>query len=1139
MSNYLDVTKSVIISSPAGSGKTEKLARRYIALLKSGVDVERILAITFTDKAAAEMKQRILRILKEEDEDLFKRLLEKMSLMRVSTIHSFCGTLLRRFSFEASIDPNYKIEDAIDSSIGWEETLYEILMEAGGGKDGHELLLQTIGERGFRGLEQLKATITNLFEKTPFSLETEIPNLPESPSTSHDHTPLWKRGAEGNFKKGGLVDELKKWPGAKEAIEDYEKLFNEDVFYRLVSAEKYFLTESKMPRKRTPSYLKAIKDYQDWALKMFLYWRDKNIEEFTKRTVRIKEIFNKCFGKYSDKKSLKGILDFSDLEYIAYRLLTENPEWANILYAFDEKTDHILVDEFQDTNNFQWAVIDKLTEEWRSGVGAKREEGIKPTVFLVGDEKQSIYFFRGANVEVFHSARGKLRDWLKDEFYYEEVKENFRSQAAIINFTNHVFSKIMDANENAPPWVTRYSPFELCRADMQSKGKVELILLKDNEGGTAETRQREADIIAKRIQSLVRNFEITDRASSKQRYEPSVSYQRLCKYMDVALLLRKRTHLKRYEEAFRQHGIPFVAVKGIGFYQEPEVAMLRALVYFLSNPKDDYSLYILLKSPLFNIDESTIIKAINPVVSISNLSEEDSLFSKLQNLWSENPPHPNPLPLGEREHNASSPPLMGGDVGEGETAQIKKVVTLLKEWLSQIPYTPVSELIERALIQTKAWEYFYEAQRRANVKKFIRLIEDLEADGKSLLKIRDFLERTVSKTDEPKANVNTEGMDAVRIMTIHASKGLEFPIVFVPGIEEAFVSKTEESLIYEADGKLFLKYVPEPSIRKQDEDFSLHLRKEEEEQKRLLYVAVTRAEEALFLTGQWRENNKSFLGLLKEGLGLQSTEHRPVLSEVEGTQPTDHKQWEIPEKLDGFSILSEEEVKDLYEKAPKPKVPEAIPAPLEFIPLKIEKPPIWKAVTEVVDIRRQHGKDWVILGDIFHRLFESISKGVILEQETKAMAEKLLVPKGVVKGKKERFLSIIEKDISLLKKKGIWQKVILPQEDAYSELPFILEVEHKGNTQDSKLRTTRPSSPKSTNSIVYTGRIDRVIKDNGIYKVYDYKTFPVGEKEIEYLLKGYSFQLGIYKKAVRQLFKAKKVQSFIVFTHVGEIREVV
>jgi ATP-dependent helicase/nuclease subunit A len=151
MENYLNTDKSIIISAPAGSGKTEKLARRYIALLQSGVNVERVLAITFTDKAAAEMKQRILRILKVEDNELFMSLMGNMPLMRVTTIHSFCGTLLRRFSFEASIDPNYRIEDAVDSRMVWEEILYEILMDAGKGERGHEIFFRPSQRKAFEG----------------------------------------------------------------------------------------------------------------------------------------------------------------------------------------------------------------------------------------------------------------------------------------------------------------------------------------------------------------------------------------------------------------------------------------------------------------------------------------------------------------------------------------------------------------------------------------------------------------------------------------------------------------------------------------------------------------------------------------------------------------------------------------------------------------------------------------------------------------------------------------------------------------------------------------------------------------------------------------------------------------------------
>jgi ATP-dependent helicase/nuclease subunit A len=1045
MRNYLDITKSVMISSPAGSGKTEKLARRYISLLQNGVEVERILAITFTDRAAAEMKQRILRILSQEDKELFGQLLEKMSLMRVSTIHSFCGTLLRRFSFETSLDPNYMIEDTIDARIAWDRILYEILMDAGEGKAGNDLLVQALSEKGFKGLDYLKNTINYLFEKTPFSLEAEIPVSSLSLDT--------------------IANELRDWPGAEAYIENYATLFRDDDFSGLAAAEKYFLTGNNMPRKRALSSAKGIMDYQGWSIKMFQYWCEKNREDFRKRAERLKEIFHMCFEKFKDKKSSQGVLDFNDLEYITFRLLTQSAEWSNILYAFDEKTDHILVDEFQDTNNFQWGIIDKLTEEWRSGLGAKREGGSTPTVFLVGDEKQSIYYFRGANVEIFNRTRTKLEEWLKEDFYYEEVTENFRSLSAIVSFTNALFSKIMrtvepgeSVGEDMPLWRTRYSGFNVCRTDTKDTGKVEIILLENDDATSAEIRQREADVIAKRIQGLVDDYRIAERV------ETSGSGSRPCRYMDIALLLRKRTHLKKYEEAFRRSGIPFIAVKGIGFYQEPEVAILRALTYFLSNPYDDYSLYILLKSPFFSVDEGSIVSAVN--------RKGDCFFSKLRDMCN-------------------------------DSKSIHRSVSFLDEWLLEIQQTPLAELIEKALSQTRAWEFFHEAQRRANIKKFIRLVEDLEAEGKSLMKIRDFLERTEERADEPKANVNTEGMDAVRIMTIHGAKGLEFPVVFVPGLDDGFFTRSGDSLIYDRGGHLFFKYAPQSAVRRSDEDFVYHSQKEEEEQKRLFYVAVTRAEQALFLTGQWNDTDNGYLGFLKQGLGL---------NRARGEQG-----WDISVQIDGLSVVSEKEIEAVCRRRSKTETPETPSSPLTFIPVSLEKTPEWKAVTEVMDIKRQHGKDWVQLGDIMHRLFEQVSKGMISEDDVMETAERFIISRGVERELQRKFITVIREEISILEDKGIWRNVILPRKDAFSELPFVLD----------------------SGDVVYTGRIDRIINDRGIFMVYDYKTFPVDEKEIEHLLRGYAPQLGIYRKAVSMLFRPNDVKSFIIFTHRGEIREVV
>jgi ATP-dependent helicase/nuclease subunit A len=1051
MENYLNTDKSIIISAPAGSGKTEKLARRYIALLQSGVNVERVLAITFTDKAAAEMKQRILRILKVEDNELFMSLMGNMPLMRVTTIHSFCGTLLRRFSFEASIDPNYRIEDAVDSRMVWEEILYEILMDAGKGERGHEIFFQTLSEKGFRGLDYLRSTIGYLYQKNPFSLEAStFRNIPPVP--------------------GDVLEELLSWEGVKDVLDHYEDFLKSDNIKNIAAIEKYFLTEKKEPRKKSVPLLKGIADYRDWAQKMYLVWKQKKIRQNAERAVRIREIFGQCLDKYNDRKRAKGILDFSDLEHLAYRMLTEHPEWANILYAFDEKTDHILVDEFQDTNTFQWAIVNSLTEEWRSGLGAKREGGTKPTVFFVGDEKQSVYYFRGANVEIFSRAKDKLQEWLGDEFCYEEIRDNYRSLPAIIDFTNHVFSRIMQTGEKPYPWITTYTTFNAHRSGLPDRGHIELILLDNEADSTAEAREAEAETLAQRIHSLEGNYQITDKQTR---------HQRPCRFMDMSILLRKRTHLKKYEEALKKYNIPYVAVKGIGFYQEPEVAMLRSLIFFLSDPHDDYSLYVLLKSPLFQMEESDILKLLN--------YEGSSLFEKLTAASRDDD---TPDTLFDRPGPTRSRPEEG----------LANAAGTLTTWLSESTFSSIAILIERILVKTKAWMFFHEKQRQANIRKFIRIIEDLETNGKSLIKIRDVLERTADKSDEAKANVNTEGMDAVRIMTIHASKGLEFPIVFAPGMEEPFAVKTGENLIYEKDGLFFYKSEPESSIRKQDEDFLIHQAREEEEQKRLFYVLVTRAEEALFLLGRWSSRDKNFLAFLRQGLGLEKA----------------GAAFSLEADINGLSVLSGEDVNMLYKHAPSRNTEKKAVETVTVFPLSIQKQASWKSVTGTVEIKRRHGQNWVTMGDILHRLFEGVSKGTISENDIMSRADIMLQSMGFHNRAKNEKLEIVEQDIKTLKDKGVWQDIILPAEDSYTELPFVL------GSEDG----------------IYSGRIDRMIRRENVCRIYDYKTFPVMEKEVPYLLKKYSVQLNIYKKAVKQIFNTDNVESYVVFTHTGEVKGV-
>ena len=931
MEKYLDIEKSIVISSPAGSGKTEKLARRYVSLLLGGSGIEKILAITFTEKAAAEMKDRILRILEKEDPGMFISVREKMPLMRISTIHAFCLKLLKRFSIELGLDPIVDVMDEFNASILWSESVYESLMEE---KDSPDLFFDMMVNRGVRGWNSLVRILNELQGKRPH------PEL----MVKGNHRP---EGEEG----------------------------------------------------------------------------------------RILELYSRCLERYRSKKTEKNLIDFDDIELLAYEALMTNPQWQNILYSFDEHTDHLLVDEFQDTSTLQWKIIEKLIEEWISGVGAKRNAGKLPTVFLVGDEKQSIYLFRGANVSVFHEAKEKLSGWLGDEFHFEEVRENYRSLPAIVNFTNNLFSRIM------PPalyesWRTRYTPFEATRS---GDGRVELVLL-EGEESTKRSRELEASVLSKRIQSLVNRHEVWEEDVKKR-----------CTYADMAVLLRKRTHLSVFEDSFRRYGIPFIVLKGIGFYDEPEVAVLRELLSVLIDPLDDYSLFCLLRSPIFGIDYKALVR----------LVQEDLL--RLE------------------------------QIGSLKNKKVKKAYDRISDWTARARYTPLAILLEDALSETGGWVYFWEKQRQVNIKKFVGIIEHYESQGFSGLDIREKL-ITARFGEEAKANVNTEGMNVVKVMTVHAAKGLQFPMVFLPSLDEDNVPRSSSLVFEEEDETISFAYEENPTRRKKIAHFQRRKEKELEEDKRLFYVAVTRAQDFLCM-----------LGAPGKGKG-----HAGRLAYI--TDNLAH--------LSSLNVLDGSDVDRLYSSSQRVSdsswsSEDFFTGPVYIEPISYEPAVRWRDVTEDLDIRTKHGDDWVLLGIVFHSLFEELSKTIIRRDQIEKRASTLL--RNEVSGEKEmnRLMDTVRQDFEKLEISGCLKDIILPAEKAYAELPFILR---KGNT-------------------VFRGRIDRIIVRNGTVDIYDYKTFPVKEKELPELLQRYRFQMDIYKEAAEKIL-AVKAKGHLLFTHMPFVVEI-
>lgn len=967
--NYLDISKSVMISSPAGSGKTEKLARRYIALLQSGSEVERILAITFTEKAAAEMKERILNILRREDSEMFSSVREKMPRMRISTIHAFCLKLLKRFCIELGIDPSLEVMDAFNAEILWNEAVYETLLEDGKSED--RLFYHTIKEGGIKGWNKLYKLLNNLHA---FRLSIEL-------------------GLCGN--SAGSCG------------------FNVD---NSGSSVYYFQ--------------KAV------------------------------TIYHRCLNAYGKKKKARHVLDYNDLELLAYEAISRNPEWQNVLYSFDEHTDHILVDEFQDTSSLQWKIIDKLTEEWRSGQGAKKDKGAAPTIFLVGDDKQSIYSFRGANVSIFRNAKEKLAEWLGEEYHFIEIKENYRSLPAIVDFVNTLFERLMPKGLY-DDYRIEYSLFEATR---KGEGRAELTVF-DSVGNTKDNRKAEAALLASKIQKLKGTYEV---------YQDGK--KRPCSFGDMAILLKNRTHLALFEDALSIAAVPFVVVKGIGFYASPEVGILKSLLFFLIDPSDNYALFNVLRCPLFSVEYKELFEIMEKKAGKMPVSLYKVFIDGLQ------------LKEGNKQVG------LFDDIGVDE--RMREIAKTLNSWLMLAQDIPYSAAIGEILSQS-GWQYFHEKQRHVNAKKFIQLIESFEINGATGLEIREKLIKASAKSDEAKANINTEGMDAVKIMTIHASKGLQFPMVFLPCLDEDG-SRSSGSIVLDEDAKgIILAYEEESTKRKDIPIFRRFREKVADEEKRLFYVAVTRAMDYLCMSGALKDNLTGKLAYLNDTgfeirtAGFHNNLHIEKITvdySAQGRQDGRKPMRQAivrPDNynLNGISVCTE---------------------PLDYA-MFID----WQDVTEEIsEIKTKHGDDWIFIGRAFHRIFEGISKGYITDENIEEKIEDILKNEVLHYSLLVDMKEIILSDIEKIKESGFMGDIIAPRSGAYAELPFVYE----------------------SGGSIYRGRIDRLIVEDGAVVIYDYKTYPVPDEEIPELTKKYSFQMDIYRMAAEKLFNLP-VKGYIFFTH--------
>lgn len=1060
----------MVVFAPAGAGKTERLSRRYIELLLSGVPPERILTLTFTEKAAAEMKERIFLRLEQEHPDLHRKLRDDLFKVRISTIHSFCFSLLKRFAPVLELDP--RLEVLASAEELWSSVKYDTLMqlaEAGSTSAARNNLLELVTQDQVQGWTRLSELFDELFARRSAvlrgrfaepdtarlaALARELRVDPIGAARFPDYSSLFP----------SALDRLTAGPAERSSLHQTDPSAFREVARRLSENALVYLTRSGTPLKRGCDAATRL-----WNEKLHEYGLLVDSVLCFMEFRRTFELFRDCFlVSYIRAKQELGQVDYDDMELLALDLLQRNPEWQNVLYAFDEHTDHLLVDEFQDTNFIQWGIVDKLTEEWRSGEGAKPARGIQPTVFIVGDDKQSIYMFRNANVEVFAHAADRLERWLgHDRFERLELEDNYRSLAAIIDFTNVLFSRLMAGGTDsgtpnvtcpaAEPWQTRYRPFRRARNNPAS-GTVEIIL-DELDAGVGDRRLRDATNVCRRILSLVApesEFRVFERSAGGEVARP-------CRFEDIAILLRQRTHLAEVEAALRTHRIPFVVIGGTGFYDEPEIRYLQALLAFLIDPSDDVSLYVTLRGPLFRIPERDLLLAAG--------TEGTFLLDRIQS-------------------------------GAARGSPLQTAASRLRGWVSRVHRDSLSAIVEQALVENGAWRAFWEPQREANVRKFLRLLEERESGGEHPLRTLAALSQP--GREEEKAEVPVEGRDAVRVVTIHSAKGLEFPVVFVPGLDETVkaAGAGNSRLVIEetSPDKVLISYLREAALRKKHPVHVRHGCKELEEEKRVFYVACTRARDALFLSGIWSEKTlqRTRLQWLIEHLGLTRTE-------------------------DGFELRSGPAATRVVRAVDVPPgIVPAVPA-LERKPrLSRRKPapvqtPAIRSVSRYAPAELGHpaASGHLAVGDVIHSILESVATSSVppdpesLERE----ARRLLSLQALADDQQETAAETVIKQLAGLRRSPAWD-VILPQPDSFAELPVLFNYD----------------------GVWHSGRLDRVILTEHEARIYDYKTFPADPADLPRLSREfYDYQLRFYAAACRDLFPNREVSTWLVFTDLPEI----
>ena len=1048
----LERGRDVVVTAGAGSGKTRTLVARYASLLAEGHNPRRIAAITFTEKAAREMRSRIRdEIVKQaqnaehnEERRFWLELNSKMDSARIGTIHSICAEILRNHPAEAGIDPRFDVlDDGLTAALRAqvvEETLSRFVDETAFAPlfeslttSGMQKLLKFMLEHRLEMQEALANRVDGNAVLAQF-LGSAISH-PTIADAIHDLRSLTRAELEADGRLEIVSSLLASWQSAEEALQVGDVLGCAKALYQ-ARREGMNLASGK---RNSPikDILSELQHAYDEFINPVVGGKSKaeqpNPEteaRFTQLQPLCDQAFRRLSANYTSALAVRQALDFDDLEAGAARLLARD----DVRTRWQSEVDGLLVDEFQDTNARQRQIVRALA-------------GYDGRLFVVGDARQSIYRFRRADVTVFRELKREIE---RSGGLVRDLDRTYRAHHPLLEVTGDILSGIMGTEDD--PQRPYHVPFTAMEADRIEAPKhikdphLEIIFGVSEETGDA--RRAMADSLAARLLEL---------KNEKQ----------ICSWDEVALLFQASTGFIHYETAFEDAGIPFVTVAGRGFYDRPEIRDVINLLRAVSDPTDDLAMAGLLRSPAFGLTDAALYQL---------RMQSDPPVSYWQALH--------------------------GDLGMlslDDQARAQRVVSILTDIIPQVDRIPVAELLKQ-LMDVTDYRAILAAVGSDNAggrlwRNLDKLLSDAQTSGQ--VHVRGFLDylTTLSDAGAREGEAPSEAVGAVRLMTIHKSKGLQFPVVVLADASRKDINRGEHAYLLPETG-LAIKLDPPPLLYRLAKWHDG--RQDDSESVRVLYVALTRAQDKLIVNGHASVNQ--YGKWTSQGWMADVATHAKVDLLILIDHPA---QTVTVQTANGHPVqaVAVQTSSGIIEAESKPRT-----SKVQFS----DATPIYQPLPATVQISKQldepdQEQTWRATGPDAH-----VPPGVVGQMVHKAIerwifpGDERLIPllESVVlgigialPGQREKAIRRTVELLGRLRTHPLWDEINSAYE-RYHEVPYT----------------------RATLDLIETGYIDLLYKTSDTWQIVDFKTDSIYTHDIrEKLVAEYRQQLARYKEAVKVL----------------------